>query len=336
MHVSQRGLDLIARFEGTVLHAYNDPAGHCTVGVGHLLHHGNCTSDDYRVFGTSENPRLTRDKAMQLLALDVTSREAAVDRLVRVRLNQNEFDALVSFVFNVGAGNFEESTLLRLLNDGRRREAADQFGRWVFGAPGQKLPGLVTRRAAERELFLKPVRTEPSVNRPKDAPKDLPEKWFDHWRRPWLRKARRNIGFRHWLGRHGYLTPHFTKAEAASKAGARCPTAGIPKLLIPAARNHAFRLERLRHALGDRPMSPLSWYRSPCHNTEVGGARHSKHLAAIATDFVKAWVDRSGGQAKLTALAKELGFKGVGTYPGGNMHLDSRHGLFTTWHSWTR
>lgn len=162
-------------------------------------------------------------------------------------------------------------------------------------------------------------------------PRGLPEKWADHWRRPWLPKARRNIAFRHWLGRHGYLTPHFTKAEAASKDGRP-----IPRLLRPAARNHAFRLERLRHELGDKPLPILSWYRSPAHNAAVGGARHSKHMAAIAVDLDDGWVDANGGQARLTELARDLGFKGVGVYPGGNMHFDSRHGLFTTWSSWTR
>ena len=328
MRVSQRGLDLIARFEGVVLHAYNDPVGHCTVGVGHLLHEGNCTRGDYDTYGTKSNPKLTREQAFKLLRQDVARFKPAVERLVTVDLNQNEFDALVSFAFNVGIGSFESSTLLRLLNRGRRKDAAAQFDRWVFGG-GQALPGLVNRRNAEQQLFLTPVSKT-------DVPTGLPDKWHDHWRRPWLRKARRNIAFRHWLGRHGYLTPHFTKHEAASKSGSRCPAAFIPKLLRPAARNHAFRLERLRHELGDRPIPTVSWYRSPCHNAEVGGARFSKHMAAIATDHPKGWVDQNGGQAKLMQLAKNIGFKGVGTYPGGNMHFDSRHGPFTTWSSWTR
>jgi lysozyme len=331
MHVSQRGLDLIARFEGTVLHAYNDPANHCTVGVGHLLHRGPCTSDDYNRYGTRDRPKMTQEQAFQVLRLDVARFESTVERNVTVPLNQNEFDALVSFAFNVGALAFQQSTLLRLLNDGKRGEAAEQFDRWVFGAPGQKLPGLVKRRDAEQLLFLTPAPRRPSVPRPRNAPKDLPEKWFDHWRRPWLPKARRNIGFRHWLGRHGYLTPHFTKAEAASKDGK-----AIPKVLRPAARNHAFRLERVRHELGDKPLPVLSWYRSPEHNRAVGGARHSKHMAAIATDHPKSWVDANGGQQAILRLADSVNINGVGVYPGGSMHLDSRGGPLTTWSSWVR
>jgi GH24 family phage-related lysozyme (muramidase) len=323
MQVSQRGLDLIARHEGVVLGCYNDPAGHATIGVGHLLHHGKCTPTDYGRYGSRANPKMTREQAFQLLKLDVTRFEAAVERLVTVPLNQNEFDALVSFTFNVGAGAFEDSTLLRLLNQGRRRDAAAQFGRWVRGG-GQVLPGLVTRREAEKQLFL-----TPAVTAVPPVPPALPAKWRDHWRRPWLRKARRNLGFRHWLGRHGYLTPHFTKAEAASKDGRP-----IPKHLRPAARNHAFKLERIRHELGDEPLPIVSWYRSPEHNVAVGGARFSKHMAAIATDHPRQWVDANGGQDAILRLADRVNVNGFGRYPGGNVHMDSRHGPLTIWSTW--
>jgi GH24 family phage-related lysozyme (muramidase) len=323
MHVSQRGLDLIANFEGVVLHAYNDPAGHCTVGIGHLLHSGNCTRADYDAWGTKSNPKMSRSLAFKLLAADIAPREQAVERLVTVPLNQNEFDALVSLLFNIGAKAFEDSTLLRLLNQGRRKDAAAQFDRWVHGG-GQVLPGLVARRNAEQALFLTPVGETPGK-----VPPGLPAKWHDHWRRPWLRKARRNLGFRHWLGRHGYLTPHFTKAEAASKDGRP-----IPKQLRPAARNHAFKLERIRHELGDKPLPIVSWYRSPQHNVAVGGARFSKHMAAIATDHPRSWVDANGGQDRILRLADSVNVNGFGRYPGGNVHMDSRWGPLTIWSSW--
>lgn len=162
MHISQRGLDLIASFEGIVLHAYNDPVRLCTVGIGHKLRDGPCRDEDYRTFGTKDNPKLTRDQAFQLLRSDVTSREAAVDRSVTVALSQNEFDALVSFVFNLGTSAFANSTLLKLLNQGRRVEAADQFLRWNK-AGGQVLAGLTRRREAERALFLTPARRPAGV-----------------------------------------------------------------------------------------------------------------------------------------------------------------------------
>lgn len=160
------------------------------------------------------------------------------------------------------------------------------------------------------------------------VPANLPAKWHDHWRRPWLKKARKSIGFRHWLGRNGYLTPHFTKASAKSGDGRP-----IPKHLTPAARNHAFRLERLRHMLGDKPIDPISWYRSPEHNTAVGGASRSKHMSAIATDHSRSWVDVNGGQSRLTKFGDSVNFNGIGTYPSGSMHFDSRHGPLTVWSS---
>jgi GH24 family phage-related lysozyme (muramidase) len=81
--------------------------------------------------------------------------ESAVRRLVTVPLNQNQFDALVSFVFNVGEGAFKDSTLLRLLNSGNYKAASAQFGKWVY-AGKQVLPGLVARRESEYQLFVKP------------------------------------------------------------------------------------------------------------------------------------------------------------------------------------
>lgn len=161
-----------------------------------------------------------------------------------------------------------------------------------------------------------------------NVPKNLPKRYHDHWRRPWLRKARNSLGFRRWLGRHGYLSPHFTKASAGSKDGRP-----IPRWMIPRARNHAFRLEVLRHKLGDKPVSPLSWYRSPQHNVAVGGASKSKHMQAIATDHPNAWVDANGGQERLKSLGEQVGFNGVGVYPAGSMHFDSRRGSFTWWRS---
>lgn len=91
---------------------------------------------------------------MALLRADLGTAEAAVNRLVTVPLTQNQFDALVSLVFNIGEGNFSKSTLLRRLNAGEREAAAGQFGRWNK-SKGVELAGLTKRRAAERELFLK-------------------------------------------------------------------------------------------------------------------------------------------------------------------------------------
>jgi len=96
---------------------------------------------------------LTEVQASALLLDDLPEREGVVNFHVIVPLNQNQFDALVDFVYNLGSGAFLRSTLLKRLNEGKYQEAAGQFGKWVYGG-GKVLPGLVDRREAERELFL--------------------------------------------------------------------------------------------------------------------------------------------------------------------------------------
>ncbi|HVF13161.1 MAG TPA: peptidoglycan-binding protein [Acidimicrobiales bacterium] len=147
---SDVGLRLIEMFEGLSLDPYNDPVGHCTVGYGHLLHHGNCDGSE---------PSISRDEARRLLRADARSAGSAVSDGVTVTLNQTQFDALVSFVFNVGGGNFADSTLRRLLNEGNYDAVPTQLNRWVH-AEGGVLPGLVRRREVEGRLFREGVLTE--------------------------------------------------------------------------------------------------------------------------------------------------------------------------------
>jgi GH24 family phage-related lysozyme (muramidase) len=141
--VSDVGLRLIEIFEGLSLEPYNDPVGHCTVGFGHLLHHGNCDGSE---------PTISHDEARGLLRSDAGSAGAAVSEGITVELNQAQYDALVSFVFNVGSGNFADSTLRRLLNEGSYESVPPQLNRWVH-AEGGVLPGLVRRRLVEGLLF---------------------------------------------------------------------------------------------------------------------------------------------------------------------------------------
>jgi lysozyme len=105
--------------------------------------------------------KIAQSRADALLAEDLARSAQIVNSLVHVYLNQNQFDALCDFAFNVGAGNFRSSTLLRLVNAGNLAAAADQFARWNLAA-GKVMPGLVKRRAAERALFL-------SLDYPSDA-----------------------------------------------------------------------------------------------------------------------------------------------------------------------
>jgi lysozyme len=148
MGLSRAGAELIARFEGFVPRPYNDAAGHATIGFGHLIHHGPVTAADRAHWGT-----ISRERGLVLLSEDARGAAQAVEQHVRVPLSREQFDALVSFVFNVGTGAFGSSTLLRKLNAGDRHGAADEFLRWSR-AGGRVLPGLLSRRRAERALFL--------------------------------------------------------------------------------------------------------------------------------------------------------------------------------------
>lgn len=102
--------------------------------------------------GVKEHDVCTLDDAHDWLVADMAKSEAAINRLVTVPLSQQEFDALVSLVFNIGVGAFEESTLLRKLNDKDFGGAAAEFPRWNK-QKGEVLNGLTLRRAAERRLF---------------------------------------------------------------------------------------------------------------------------------------------------------------------------------------
>ena len=140
----QRGIDLIKQFEGLRLAAYQDMVGVWTIGYGHT--------------GPDVKPGLviTQQQAEQLLINDLAQFERRVNDLVTVQINQNQFDALVSFSYNLGVGALQKSTLLRLLNAGSYQPAADEFPRWNR-AGGNVVAGLTRRRYAERQLFLTPM-----------------------------------------------------------------------------------------------------------------------------------------------------------------------------------
>lgn len=141
MNISEKGLNLIKNFEGCHLKAYKCPAGVLTIGYGH-------TGSDVK-----EYTIISQQQAEHYLKNDIIIHSNNVSRLVKRPLTQNQFDALVSFEYNVGYGNFASSTMLKLLNKGNYKAASEQFDRWVF-ANKKKLQGLVKRRKAEKELFL--------------------------------------------------------------------------------------------------------------------------------------------------------------------------------------
>ncbi|MGL4673928.1 MAG: lysozyme [Wohlfahrtiimonas sp.] len=139
MKTDKKGIELIKEFEGCKLKAYQDSVGVWTIGYGHTK-------------GVKKGDVITQDQANQFLIEDLADAENAVNRLVEVEINQDMFDALVSFTYNLGSGNLSKSTLLRLLNQGRYSEASDQFLIWNK-AGGVVLNGLVRRRKAEQKLF---------------------------------------------------------------------------------------------------------------------------------------------------------------------------------------
>jgi lysozyme len=154
--ISHRGLEFITEFEGFVNHPYNDPSGYATIGVGHLLHMSPVTSHDKAHWGT-----ITKEEGIVLLRKDVDSFVKTVNSVVKVPLNQNQFDALVSLAFNIGAGAFSKSTIVRLLNkkDYKGAAAAWTADATIFNkSAGKVLPGLTRRRKEERALFEKAPR----------------------------------------------------------------------------------------------------------------------------------------------------------------------------------
>lgn len=140
MNTSPTGIALITRFEGFARVPYRCPAGWMTIGYGHVIRAGEVLDS------------IDETSARALLAHDVRAAENAVARLIHVPLTQAQFDALVSFTFNLGAGALQRSTLRRKINRGEHKAVPAELLRWVW-ANGRKLPGLVRRRAAEGGLY---------------------------------------------------------------------------------------------------------------------------------------------------------------------------------------
>src|SRR5215203_3409654 len=143
MKTSSKGLGVIRLFEGLALKAYPDPGSKngdpWTIGYGHTI-------------GVKPGMTCKESHAEEWLAWDVSRFERAVEKLVKVPLTQPQFDALISFCFNVGEGNLAKSTLLRRLNAGAYADVPAQLKRWDK-AGGKVMKGLVRRRAAEADLW---------------------------------------------------------------------------------------------------------------------------------------------------------------------------------------
>lgn len=143
--INTEGLQLIKNFEGFRGYRYKDAVGIWTIGYGHVIHSGE----------TFKEP-ISEQEGNNLLLSNIVTYENGVKESVNVSLNSNQFSALVSFVYNLGVTSLQESTLLKLLNQGKYSEAAEQFLRWDR-AGGEVLVGLERRREKEKELFMKPI-----------------------------------------------------------------------------------------------------------------------------------------------------------------------------------
>lgn len=148
--ISQKGIQLIEQFEcsGNVnnfLKAYKCPAGVWTIGIGTTIYPTGKK--------VKEGDVITKEQAYQYLRFDLAFTEKQVDSYAIDIINQNQFDALVSFAYNVGVGALKSSTLLKKLNiNPKDPTIRDEFNKWVYGG-GQKLPGLIARRKAEGDLY---------------------------------------------------------------------------------------------------------------------------------------------------------------------------------------
>lgn len=145
MSVSNKGVDLICEFEGKRLTSYDDGVGVWTIGFGTIKY-----PNGVRV---KKGDTCTLEQAKEYMRHDLIEFEHTVNSSVKVPLNQNQFDALVSLAYNIGSSAFKSSTLVKKLNAGDYKGAADQFNVWV-NAGGKRIQGLVNRRDREKLLFL--------------------------------------------------------------------------------------------------------------------------------------------------------------------------------------
>lgn len=137
--ISKNGFNFIKAYEGYSSKPYICPAGYMTIGYGHVLQ-------------TNSVEEISHDDALELLRKDIEKAEFALYRLIKVSLMQHQFDMLVSFLFNLGSGALQRSSLRAKVNRGEHEQVPAEFTKWIY-AGGIKLPGLIRRRAAESRIY---------------------------------------------------------------------------------------------------------------------------------------------------------------------------------------
>ena len=343
--LSRRGAAFITHFEGVYTHLYNDPVGHCTIGVGHLVHHGPCNGGEPADFRNG----ITKSQAMDLLREDASGFARDVEARVTVPLKQHQLDALVSFAFNVGAGAFASSTLLRKLNKGDYGAVPSELARWTK-AGGKTLPGLVRRRRAEGQLFAKgdydpgpraEIATGEHAGHPDEQPasvRDVQKElaaigWpleVDGIAGPKTREAVADFQLGYALGTplkvDGVAGPRTFRALQRSAAqGGRCSQhfsyrefASKGNGWIKVHRALVKGLESYRAEIG-QPVPVTSGYRDPAYNKKIGGAPLSQHLFGCACDVP--------GVLSVARMQSLRVFSGLGynASTGKVVHVDVRH-----------
>jgi len=139
VNISEKGLQLLKHYEGCELNAYRCSADVLTIGYGHTK-------------GVTEDMVITQEEADQMLQDEMPEYESYINDMVTVDLNQDQFDAMVCWVYNLGSGNLASSTLLKVLNEGDYEAVPEQMKRWNK-AGGKVLNGLIKRRDSEAKLF---------------------------------------------------------------------------------------------------------------------------------------------------------------------------------------
>ena len=141
MQVSKQAIELIKRFEGFKSNCYVCPGGYKTIGYGHIVNDNEFIEE------------IDEKKGEMLLSIDIEQSRKSVLKFISAELTQGQFDALISFTFNLGGGALQRSGLRRKINRGEHEEVPREFMRWIH-AGGVKLSGLIRRREAEVELYL--------------------------------------------------------------------------------------------------------------------------------------------------------------------------------------
>lgn len=145
MKISDKGIELIVKFEGLKLKAYKDSVGIWTIGIG-TIRYPNGTS-------VKQNDKITKEQAYDLLRHDLLTRESEVNKLIKSKITQNQYDALISFAYNLGVTSLQRSTLLKKVNTNPQDTTIrDEFMKYV-NAGGKPLQGLINRRKQEADIY---------------------------------------------------------------------------------------------------------------------------------------------------------------------------------------